>query len=460
MNSKTQNRQFVVIGGAAAGISAAGAVKRYDPSIEVVVLEKGEFVAYSPSFLPYYIADVMKDHRQLIKFTPEQAKQDYHIDVRIKHEAMAISPAQNSVMVLDRETGEEKTLSYDALMIATGGVPISPPVPGIDLPNIFHVRTLADGIKVKQYIADHAPKKATILGGGYIGMKMAEACRVLDMEVTIIEKFGNIMGTMGSDTTDLIEQHLQDRQIHLVKNINVDAFEAVDGTCGYVVADGEKQRFETDLVIIGIGVRPEVALAKGAGIEIGNTGAIAVDEHAQTSIENIYAGGDCTEVIDLVSGEKTYIPLTTTAIKQGRTAGKNFVTPGCCSFKGSLRTMVTKVFHLEIARTGLSLMDAKRLGFHAVTSTITADSRASTYPGNEKITITLIMDKTNKRLLGAEMAGKEGVSKRIDVLATALYNQMTVRSISQLDLSYSPPYAPVWDPILVAANVGMKKLNE
>jgi NADPH-dependent 2,4-dienoyl-CoA reductase/sulfur reductase-like enzyme len=459
MNTKTQNRQFVVIGGVAAGMSAASAVKRNDPTIDVIVLEKGEFISYGSCSLPYYISDIIKDYHQLIAVTPEQAKQERNIDVWIKHEAMAIYPEKHTVAVLNRETGEEKTLNYDSLMIATGGTPIAPPIPGIDLPNVLQIRTLTDGMKMKQYIAEHAPKKAVIIGGGYIGLEMAETCTVLGMEVTILEKLGNIMGTMGSESTELIEQELHDQAIRLVKDIDIDSFEAVEERCGYVLADGGRQRFDADIVIIAVGVRPEVALAKGTGIEIGETGAIAVDTTLRTSIEHIYAGGDCTEVTHLVSGKKVYLPLGTTANKQGRIAGRNIVNPGCCHFKGVVGTAVTKICNLEVARTGLSLMEAKRLGFQASTATITANSRDSAYPGSQPITITLILDKTSSRLLGAEMVGKEGVAKRIDIFATALHNQMTVQSIAELDLSYAPPFAPVWDPVLVAANVGVKKVS-
>jgi len=458
MNIKTQNRRFVVIGGVAAGMSAASAVKRDDPTMEVIVLEKGEFISYGACSLPYYISGVIQDYQQLIALTPEQARQARDIDVWLKHEAMAIYPEQNTVAVLDRETGEEKALNYDDLMIATGGTPIAPPIPGIDLPNIFQVRTLRDGIEIKRYIVDHAPKKAVIVGGGYIGLEMAETCKVLGMDVTILEKLGNIMGTMGAEITELIEQELQDQAIRLVKDIDIDSFEVVAGKCGYILAEGGKQRFDTDIVIIAVGVCPEVALAKGAGIEIGETGAIAVDRYVRTSIENIYAGGDCTEVTHLVSNQKVYLPLGTTANKQGRIAGRNIVNPACCEFKGVVGTAVTKVCHLEVARTGLSLMEAKRLGFNTATATITADSRVKAYPGSQPITITLILDKTSKRLLGAEMAGKDGVAKRIDIFAAALHNQMTVQALAQLDLSYAPPFAPVWDPVLVAANAGIKKV--
>ena len=459
MNSKTQNRRFVVIGGVAAGMSAASAVKRDDPSIEVIVLEKGEFISYSACSLPYFISDVIKDYRQLIALTPEQARQERQIAVWLKHEAMAIYPEKHLVAVLDRDTGTEKTVTYDDLMIASGGTPINPPIPGIDLPNVFQIRTLSDGITIKQYIATHAPKKAVIIGGGYIGLEMAETCTVLGMEVTVLEKLGNIMGTMGNEMTAVIEAELKHQGIRVVKDIDIDSFEAIEGQCGYILADKGKQHFETDLVIVAVGVRPEVALAKGAGIAIGETGAIAVDATLRTNLDHIYASGDCTEVTHLVSGKKAYIPLGTTANKQGRIVGRNVVNPGCCQFKGVVGTAVTKICDLEVARTGLSLMEAKRFGFPATTVTITAKSRASSYPGGSPITITLILDQTNQELLGAEMAGKEGVAKRIDIFATALYNQMTVQELAELDLSYAPPFAPVWDPVLVAANVGVKKLS-
>ncbi len=457
MNSKTQKHRFVVIGGVAAGMSAANTVKRSDPDMDVLIIEKGKFISYNTCSIPYFIGGVIEDYRQLIELTPDQAKHTSQLDVWTQHEAMAIYPDKQSVVVLNRDTGEEKTVYYDALMLATGGVPITPPVPGINLPNIFQVRTLTDSLRIKQYIAEHLPQKATILGGGYVGLEMTEACRRLGMDVTILEKFGNLMGTMGADITDLIEQHLLEHGVHLSKEASLHSFEAIDGKCGVVVAGG--QRLDTDLVITAIGVRPEIALARGAGIEIGDTGAIAVNPSLQTSIENIYAAGDCTEVTHLVSGTKMYLPLGTTACKQGHIAGKNVVQAGSMEFKGVVGTTVTKVFDLEVARTGLSAMDANRLGFDAAASTITADSREKNYPGNQKITITLIVDKTTKQLLGAEMVGKEGVSKRIDVFAAALDNQMTAQALTQLDLSYAPPYAPPWDPILVAAKMALKKLS-
>lgn len=459
MNTKTQNRRFVVIGGVAAGMSAASAVRRGSPESEVIVLEKGDFISYGACSLPYYISGIVEDYQQLIAFTPERAKEERGIDVWIRHEAMAIYPAKQTIAVLDRSSGEEKSVPYDRLMIATGGIPISPPIPGINLPNVFQVRTLANGIDIKRYITDHTPQKAVIVGGGYIGLEMAEACKTLGMEVTILEKLGNLMGSMGADITSIIEDELNTHGIGVVKDVDIDSFEAVDGGCGYVVADDGKDRFEADLVLIAIGVRPRVDLARGAGIEAGETGAIAVDSTLRTNIEHIYAGGDCTEVTHLVSGGKAYIPLGTTANKQGRIAGRNMLVPGCCQFHGVVGTAVVKVCDLEVARTGLSLMEARRVGFEAVAVTITAHSRAASYPGNEKITVSLILDAASQRVLGAEMAGKDGVAKRIDVIAAALHNQMTVQALSQLDLSYAPPFAPVWDPILVAANVGMKKVS-
>lgn len=458
MKTTTATRQVVVIGGVAAGMSAASTVKRDDPDTGVIVLEKGDMISYGACSLPYYIAGIIPDAEQLIALTPEQAREKRGIDVLTRHEAMAIYPDKQVVSVLDRASGAEKSVPYDTLMIATGGIPISPPIPGIDLANVFQVRTLDDGIALKSYIAEQAPRTAVIVGGGYIGLEMAEACKHLGMEVTILEKLGNIMGTMGREITAIIEQELEDQGITLVKEVDIDAFEDVDGRCGCVVANGEKFRFETDLVIIAIGVRPRVDLARGAGIDIGETGAIAVDATMRTNFENIYAGGDCAEVPHLVSGASAYLPLGTTANKHGRIAGRNIVNPGCCQFGGVVGTAVTKVCDLQIARTGLTLMEARRFGFEAATTTITANSRVAAYPGNERLTITLIADKTTGRVLGAEMAGKDGVAKRIDVIAAALHNHMTVDALSQLDLSYAPPFAPVWDPVLVAANVAKKTL--
>lgn len=454
-----QQRQLVIIGGSIAGMNAAKMVKHADPAIDVLLVEKRAVISYNPCLLPYYIANVMEDASQLIECTAEQAKQEYGIDVYVSHEAMAIYPSQNMVSVLDRETGKEKSLTYDTLLLATGSTPLSPPVPGMNLPNIFQVRTLADGVRLKQYIAEHAPQKAVIIGGGYVGIEMAETCRVLGMDVTILEKLGNIMGTMGDDITEVIEQELRTHRIHVVKDIDVDAFEGVNEQYSYVIADHGKQRFEANLVIIAIGVRPGVALAKGAGIEIGQTGAIAVDQFLRTNIENIYAAGDCTEITHLVSGEKAYAPLATIAAKQGRVVGMNMVNRESCQFDGAIGMIALKVFDLEIARTGLSLMEAKRLGFQAISVTHTSYSREISYPGAKPITIALILDQATDRLLGAEMVGREGVAKRIDIISVALSNQMTLDEMTRLDLCYSPPFSPLWDPILTAIHEAIKKLR-
>lgn len=457
MNSTT--RRFVVIGGVAAGMSAASTAKREDPSLEVIVLEKGKFISYGACSLPYVLSGQIPDYHDIIALTPEQAKAERGIDVWLRHEAMAIYPDQNLVAVLDRETGAEKSLTYDTLMLATGGIPMLPPIPGIDLPNVFHIRTLTDGLRIKRYLDEAAPRRVVIIGAGYIGLEMAETCHTLGMEVTILEKFGNILGTMGQEVTVIIEQELANKGISLVKDVDIDALIAVGGKCGYILADDGKKRFDLDMVIIATGASPKVSLAKGAGIKIGETGAIAVNAEMQTNFENIYAGGDCVEVPHLVSGQKAYIPSGTTANKHGRIVGRNVVNPGGCQFHGVVGTAVTKVCDVEVARTGLSLMEARRLGFEAVTATVAAPSRSPSYPGSQPITITLILDKATQRLLGAEMVGKDGIAKRIDVFATALYKHMTIHEVAQLDVSYAPPFAPVWDPILVAANVGVKKVS-
>ena len=457
MDTNSLTRRFVVIGGVTAGMSAALAAKHADPSLEVLVLERGDFISYNTCSLPYYISNAIEDYHLLIERTPEQLRQEFQIEALTKHEVMAVYPDKNEVIALDRESGQEKRIGYEHLMLATGGVPIAPPIPGVDLPNVFQIRSLADGLKLKQYISEHAPKKASIIGGGYIGLEMAEVCSSLGMEVAVVEKYGNLMGKMGPNISELVEQHLQEHQVSVLKDVKLEAFEAHGNVCGYVSANN--WRLETDLVIIAIGVRPEIALARGAGIEIGDTGAIAVNAYGQGSIENIYAGGDCAEVRHIVSGEQVYFPLGTVACRQGRVVGKNVARSQSETFKGVAGTMVTKAFDLEIACTGLSLMEARRLGFDADVTTISTNSRDKHYPGNTQITISVIWDKNDKRLLGAEMLGREGVAKRIDVFAAALDNDMTIQAMTQLDLSYAPPFAPPWDPVLVAANVAQQEIS-
>lgn len=459
MTSHGRDR-LVVIGGVAAGMSAASRAKRRNPDLEVVVIERGPYISYGACGIPYYLAGLIPHLDDLIAFSPERAYRERHIQVWTEYEAVQILPAQRKVVVTERGSGREKSVSYDRLVLATGGRPIHPSLPGIDLEGVFSVRNLQDAARIQQYLKERSPRHALIVGAGYVGLEMAEAFRTRGLEVTVVDKEPHVLPLLDPDVAERIEEELTAHGVRFIGNAELVSLEGT-GTkeiFGAVRVKGRRDPLAADLALVAIGVRPEVELAQESGIRLGPTGAIAVTPKMETSVPTIYAVGDCAETRHLVSNRMVYVPLGTTANKQGRVAGEN-AAGGYGVFKGIVGTSVVKVFDLEVARTGLNTREAEETGFAAVTSTITAPSRAGYYPGGGPITVKLIMDRWSKRLLGAQMVGKEGVSKRIDVFACALHSGMTVEDVSRLDLSYAPPYAPVWDPVLVAANVGGKELR-
>ena len=299
--------------------------------------------------------------------------------------------------------------------------------------------------------------KAAIVGGGYIGMEMCESLRKRGLDVTVFEKMDRVLGNMDTSITAIVEEKIAAEGVKLMKGVSVEGFEGKNNAVTTILTD--KGPFETDMVLLVIGARPNTKLAADAGIELGAAGAIKVDEYLQTNIPGIYAAGDCAEAAQLVTGKKVYIPLGTTANKQGRIAGENAAGMNN-SFEGIVGTAVTKIFDLEVARTGLSPLEAQREGLDHIVSTIKGRSRSSAYPAGKPITVTYVVEQTSGRLLGAQMAGLEGVAHRIDTLAASLYSKMTVADVARLDLGYAPPFATVWDPILVAANVALKRLQK
>ena len=353
-------------------------------------------------------------------------------------------------------------MTYDKLVIATGALPIKPSLPGIDLQHIFEVRTLSDGVEIKKFIDQHSfgarkrAMKAVLVGGGYIGMEMCESLRKRGLDVAVIEKADRVLGTMDSSITEIVERKILAEGATLYKGTSVEGFAGQDGRVTKVLTD--KGEFEADMVLLVIGARANTKLAIDAGIELGVNGAIKVDKHMRTNVPDVYAAGDCAEALHLVTGKKTYIPLGTTANKQGRIAGENAAGIDTV-FEGIVGTAVTKVFDLEVARTGLSPIEAERESLDYIVSTITGRSRSSAYPAGKAIVVTYVVEKGTGRLLGAQMVGEEGVAHRIDTLAACLYGKMTIKDVARLDLGYAPPFATVWDPILVAANVAVKNLK-
>lgn len=469
--------RLVVIGGVAAGMSAASSFKRLKPEAEAIVLEKDHFISYGACSLPYYISDDIKDINMLLSLTPDVAGKERGITVLTRHEAVSIDPTAKTVTAIDLNANEKKVIPYDKLVIATGALPIRPPFPGVDLEHVFTLRDLHDGLKIKKFInqwlsfepcigpncvyenpygIEKRPMQAAIVGGGYIGMEVCEALRKRGVEVTVFEKMDRVLGNMDTSITGIIEEHVTAEGVRINKEYSVEAFEADDGRVAGVVTD--KGFHAADMVLLVIGARPNTSLALDLKMELGAAGAIKVDDYLRTSIPDIYAAGDCAESKHIVTGKKVYIPLGTTANKQGRIAGENAAGMNNV-FEGVAGTAVTKIFDLEVARTGLSPLEASREGIDHFVSTIKGWSRSSAYPEGKRITVTYIVEKGSGRLLGAQMVGAEGVAHRIDTLATALYNRMTVSDIARLDLGYAPPFATVWDPILVAANVAVKTLH-
>lgn len=456
--------KVVIIGGVAAGMSAASSARRLRPDLEIDVFEKDFYISYGVCSVPYYVSGDIAELGDLISLTPGTAETERGIHVFTRHEALTIDAGKKTVTVRNLASEEELVVSYDKLVIATGALPVIPPFPGVGLSRIFTIRNLNDAVEIRKFIdgwnpsgAAGRPAKVVIVGGGYIGMEMCEAFRKRGLRVSVIEKTDRALGSMDSEITEIVEKKIAAEGVELYKETSVTGFEGKSGVVNKVVTD--KGDFEADMVLLSIGARPNSGLAKEAGIELGAAGAIRVDEHLRTGAPDVFAAGDCAEALHLVTGRKTYIPLGTTANKQGRIAGENAAGSGK-AFEGIVGTAVTKVFDLEVARTGLSALDAEREGLPFFTAVIEGRSRSKAYPAGKVIKVCYVVERKTGRLLGASMVGEEGVAHRIDTLATCLYAKMTVDDVSRLDLAYAPPFATVWDPILIAANVASKKLSQ
>jgi NADPH-dependent 2,4-dienoyl-CoA reductase/sulfur reductase-like enzyme len=452
------SRHLIVIGGTAAGMSAAARARRGDPSLPITVFERTGYITYGSCGLPYYIGDEIKDVRSLIAYTPEYMKKDRNINVNILHEVTEINAQSKYVTVKDLTTGKIFKQSYSHLMVATGAMPIIPPIPGIDNKNVFTLRNIEDGLRIKEYLSSRKVKRAAILGAGFIGLELAEALRNYDIEVLVFEMLPDILPQLDREFVGIIEEELQKNQVRLYKNTKVIGFETL-GENGLRIKTEDGGVFDSDMVIASVGVRPNTALAKSAGIETGFKGGIVVDKYMRTSVPDIWAAGDCTETHHLITKRPTYIPLGTTANKQGKIAGENIL-GGKATFPGVLGTQVTKIFEIYTAATGLNEAGAKDAGIETVSAKIRQSDKASYYPGSKPVHVKIILDKKSGKVLGAQMVGSESVGKRVDVFVTAITAGMTVYQINELDLAYAPPVAPVYDPILIAASAGIKALEK
>lgn len=450
--------RLVVIGGDAAAMSAASAARRRrgPDKLEIVAFESGNYTSYSACGIPYFIGDVVPDVDMLIARTPQQFARDHTIDARIRHQVTAIDTDRGAVLVRDLVGGTESWEGFDQLMVATGAVPIRPPLPGVDAEGIFGVQTLDDGLAVKAALERDRPRRAVVVGAGYIGLELAEAFSAWGVAVTLIDRGPTPMATIDPDMGEMLVEAMHGFGMTLRLGESVTGFDTDDGQVRAVVTD--QATVPTDLVILGLGVEPNTALAHAAGIPLGSAGGIAVDQRLRTGVEGVWAAGDCVEKFHRISRRPVTIALGTHANKEGRTAGIN-IGGGYATFPGVVGTAVTKLCDVEVARTGLGEAEAEAAGFEALSVAVDSTTRAGYYPGAQPIRTKLVAERGTGRLLGAQIVGQEGAAKRIDVLAMALWTHTTVDELLNIDLGYAPPFSPLWDPVLIAARKAWQQIE-
>jgi NADPH-dependent 2,4-dienoyl-CoA reductase/sulfur reductase-like enzyme len=441
--------RFVIVGGVAAGTKAASRARRLDPELEITVYQEEPEPSISECGLPYFLSGIVEEREQLVARTPEKfAEKD--IEVLVSHRVERIDVHSKKLIVHDLDADETFEDTYDRLVIATGARAVLPPIPGVDLEGVFELRFLTDADSIRTYVREHSPTKATIVGGGYIGLEVAENLCDLGMKCSLIEGEDRVALAYGPEVSDRVEEELRAHDVNIFTGEKVDEFTGEGRVRGVKFGDTE---IETDLVILGVGIKPSVELASEAGVEIGTTGAILVDKHMKTNVPEVWAAGDCVETTDLTSGEPAWVPLGDTANQMGRVAGTNVATGvDTLEFPGILGTGIFKVFDLGVGKTGLSERAATDAGFETLSASLTANDRAGYYPGADKVFLKLIADRDTGRLIGAEAAGSSS-DKLIDICATALWGRLSYPDLVNIDLAYSPPYGPTLSPVIQAATI-------
>ena len=453
--------KVVIIGGVAAGPKVGSRVHRICPDAQITLIEKGEFLSYAGCGLPYYVSGIVEDQKELMS-TPVGVVRDpvffrnvKNVEVRNRTEVIKIDRSKKELTVVEKLGGREQKIPYDKLVLATGASPIIPPIEGVNLKNVFTLQNIEDSEGIKVALSEDKAKDVVIVGGGLIGLEMTEALAKKGCRVTIVEKLPQILPILDWEIAQQVNQYLEIRGVKVKTATTLMAIKGMGKVRSVLTDRGEVQ---CDFVIMSVGVKPNVALAKDAGIVIGVTGGIKVNEKMQTSDPDIFAAGDCVESTNLITGKPCFIPLGSTANKQGRVAANNV-----CGFKdkfpGVLGSTVCKLFNFNIGRTGLGENQARQEGFSVETVLSPAPDKAHFYPEAKPIMMKLVIDKKTRRLLGLQAVGPGIVDKRIDVAATAITSKMTVDDIANLDLCYAPPYSPAMDNIITAADVARNKLD-
>ncbi len=446
----------IIIGGVAGGASAAARLRRLDETAEIVILERGEYVSFANCGLPYYIGGAISDRENLTLQTPESFQARFRIDVRVCNEAIKIDPEAKTVTVKNLRTGETYEETYDNLILSPGAEPIKPNIAGIDSDMVFTLRNIPDTLKIKNYIAAAKPKSAVVIGGGYIGVEMAENLAEAGLDVSIVELADHLIAPLDLDMAADVHRYIKKKGIRLYLQNGVTAIR----DHAVVLQKGE---IPADMVILSVGVRPETALAKACGIRRNARGSIVVDSHMKTNLPDIYAVGDAVEVKDFITGNPAFVPLAGPANKQGRIAADNIAGYGS-AYTGTQGSAVLKLFDMTVATTGLSEKSAKSAGIAYDKTYTYSGSHASYYPGASNMSVKVLWDKATHKLLGAQIVGFDGVDKRMDVLATAIRFGAKVTDLANLELCYAPPFGSAKDPVnmvgFVAENVISGKIKQ
>lgn len=446
----------IIIGGVAGGASAAARLRRLDESAEIIILERGQYVSFANCGLPYYIGGAIADKSKLTLQTPQSFRARFNIDVRVNNEAVKIDPELQNVTVKDLKTGEVYTESYDHLILSPGADPIRPNIEGVGSDIVFTLRNIPDTLKIREYIDNAKPKSAVVIGGGYIGVEMAENLSEAGLEVSVVELADHLIAPLDFDMAADVHRYIKSKKVNLYLNNGV---KAINGNT-VILQNGE---IDTDMVILSVGVRPETALAKDCGVRVNQRGSIIVDRFMKTNMKNIYAVGDAVEAEDFITKSPAFIPLAGPANKQGRIAADNIA--GIPSqYTGTQGSAVLKLFDMTVAATGINEKSAKAAGIDYDKTYIYSGSHASYYPGAENMSIKAIWDKQTLKILGAQIVGFDGVDKRMDVLAAAIRFGAKITDLTELELCYAPPFGSAKDPVnmlgFVAENITAGKVKQ
>ena len=439
--------KVVIVGGVAGGATAAARIRRLDEQAEIVVFERSGYISYANCGLPYYIGGVIEDPEDLTLQTPESFYRRFRIHMKVHHEVTAIHPDRKTVSVKNVKTGEQFEESYDKLLLSPGAKPVWPDLPGMDSNRLFTLRTVEDTFRIKEFVDQHRPKTAVMVGGGFIGLEVAENLRELGMDITIVQRPRQLMNPFDADMASFIHSEVRRHGVKLALGYSVEGFVDRNGGVDVLLKDGGP--IHADMVVLAIGVTPESSLAKNAGLALGMKGSILVNDRMETSVPDIYAVGDAVQVKHYVTGEDALIALAGPANKQGRIAADN-ICGGDSRYLGSQGSSVIKVFDMTAATSGINETNARKAGLDADTVILSPMSHAGYYPGGKLMTMKVVFEKETYRLLGAQIVGYDGVDKRIDVLATAIHAGMKATDLKDLDLAYAPPYSSAKDPVNMA----------